>query len=199
MPRRKTRLALMAGAVTFALSSGVGAEPTGLMLSNPCAGCHGPNGNSVGPAAPSIAQMDRLVFVDTMEAFKSEEIYSTIMARIAKGYSTEDFEKMAEYFHEQEYKPSVQTFDTALVDKGAKLHDKYCEKCHVEGGKPLVDEEDYNILAGQWTPYLQYTMEDFREDRRPMEKKMRNKLNQLLEAEGEDGLTAVFAYYASQQ
>jgi sulfide dehydrogenase cytochrome subunit len=42
-------------------------------------------------------------------------------------------------------------------------------------------------------------MEDFRGDRREMPKKMRSKVEDLLEKEGDDGLKAVFAFYASQQ
>ncbi|NEX19370.1 cytochrome c4 [Thiorhodococcus mannitoliphagus] len=199
MATSRTTFTFAIGALALCLSSTVGAEPTGEMLAGACAGCHGYGGNSQGPAAPSIAEMDPVVFVDAMEAFKSGDTYSTIMGRIARGYSTKDFEKMAEVFHKQEYKPAVQSYDKALVDKGATLHDKYCEKCHAEGGKPLKDEEDYNILAGQWIPYLQYAMADFRADRREMEKKMRRKLEEMLEREGEAGLDALNAYYASQQ
>ncbi|MBK1721974.1 c-type cytochrome [Thiocystis violacea] len=199
MNRGRAKFACAIGAVALGLSSLASADATPEMLAEACAGCHGPGGNSAGPAAPSIAAMDPMVLVDTMETFKSGDTYSTIMGRIAKGYSTEEFQKMAEYFHAQEYQPAKQTYDQALADKGAKLHDKYCEKCHAEGGKPLVDEEDYNILAGQWSPYLRFTMSDFREDRREMEKKMRKKLEEMLAAEGDAGLDALFAYYASQQ
>jgi sulfide dehydrogenase cytochrome subunit len=199
MMKKRSHLALIAGAVAVGLASSAGADPSGAMLANACAGCHGTNGNSVGPASPSIAQMDPLVFVDTMESFKNGETYSTIMGRIAKGYTTKEFEAMGDFFHAQEYQPAKQDFDQALADKGAKLHDKYCEKCHAEGGKPLVDEEDYNVLAGQWLPYLRFAMEDFREDRREMEKKMANKLKEMLDAAGEEGLDALYAYYASQQ
>ncbi|NEV60653.1 c-type cytochrome [Thiorhodococcus minor] len=199
MATRRTTVTTAIGALSLCLSAALAAEPTAEMLAGTCAGCHGGGGNSQGPAAPTIAAMDPLVFVDAMEAFKSDETYSTIMGRIARGYSTKDFEKMAEHFHQLEYTPAPQSYDTALVDQGAKLHDKYCEKCHAEGGKPLKDEEDYNILAGQWLPYLQYAMSDFREDRREMEKKMRRKLEEMLEREGEAGLDALYAFYASQQ
>ncbi len=179
--------------------SQAGAEPTAEMLANHCAGCHGTHGNSLGPATPSIAAMDNEVFVEVMEGFKSGEIASTIMGRIAKGYTKEDFEKMAGYFKQQTYQPAKQDFDQALAKKGAKLHEKYCEKCHVEGGKPLAEEEEYHILAGQWTPYLRYALADFRAERRPIEKKMKAKLEELLKAEGEKGFDALFAFYASQQ
>ncbi len=193
------RLTLAIGIIGLGLSSTASAEVSGAMLAGNCAGCHGSSGNSLGPAAPSISAMDPLVFVETMQAFQSGETYSTVMGRLAKGYSEDELEKMAAYFHAQEYRPAEQPYDKALASEGAKLHDKYCEKCHAEGGKPLVDEEDYNILAGQWVPYLRYTMSDFLENRREMDKKMRKKLEQMLEAEGDAGLDALYAFYASQQ
>jgi sulfide dehydrogenase cytochrome subunit len=175
------------------------------MLANTCAGCHGTLGHSAGPASPIIAGINQIVFVDMMEGYKSGDIYSTIMGRIAKGYTEEEIEKMAVFFNSQEFKPAQQEYDTALVDQGAKLHDKYCENCHAEGGTPLrdpdtgEDAEDFYLLAGQWTPYLEFTMSDFREDRREIPKKMRSKLDDLLEKDGDAGLAAVFAFYASQQ
>jgi sulfide dehydrogenase cytochrome subunit len=191
--------ALAAGALSLGLAAGAWADDlaTGKMLVDTCAGCHGTNGNSVGPASPSISAMDPLVFVDTMIAFQEGDTYSTIMGRIAKGYTEEEFELMAEYLHEQEFQPAQQQFDQAMVDEGAKLHDKYCEKCHIEGGKPVPDEEDYYILAGQWTPYLKNAMSDFREDRRLLPKKMGRKLDSMLEAKGEESLDALYAFYAA--
>jgi len=191
--------ALAAGALSLGLSAGAWADDlaTGKMLVDTCAGCHGTNGNSVGPASPSISAMDPLVFVDTMIAFQEGDTYSTIMGRIAKGYSEEEFEAMADYLHNQEFQPAQQEFDQAMVDEGAKLHDKYCEKCHIEGGKPVPDEEDYYILAGQWTPYLKNAMDDFRADRRMLPKKMGRKLDSMLEAKGDESLDALYAFYAA--
>lgn len=176
------------------LISGASAQ----MLADTCAGCHGTDGQSAGPASPIIAGMWGEFFTDTMKAYRDGSAYSTIMGRIAKGYTDEEIELMAGFFAKQTFKPAKQEFDAALVDQGAKLHDKFCEKCHSEGGKPLKDEE-FNILAGQWTPYLQFSLEDLREDRREMPKKMKSKLDDLLAKDGEDGIKAVFAFYASQQ
>jgi sulfide dehydrogenase cytochrome subunit len=198
MAKHTMTLALIGGALALGLSSGAMAETaTGKMLAETCAGCHGTNGNSVGPASPSIAAMDPVVFVDTMIAFAEDETYSTIMGRIARGYSEEELEAMAEYFHGKEYIPATQEFDQSLVDAGAKLHDKYCEKCHIEGGKPVPEEEDYYILAGQWTPYLKYAMDDFMEERREMPKKMGKKVDAMIEDQGEDAMNALYAFYAA--
>jgi len=192
--------ALAGSALALGLSAAVTADDdlaTGKMLVDTCAGCHGTNGNSVGPAAPSIAGMDPWVFTDMMFAFAEGDTYSTVMGRIARGYTEEEWELMGEYLHSQQFEPADQDFQQALVDKGADLHDKYCEKCHIEGGKPVPDEEDYIILAGQWTPYLQYAMSDFQEDRRILPKKMGRKLERMLEAEGDESLDALYAFYAA--
>jgi sulfide dehydrogenase cytochrome subunit len=168
------------------------------MLAETCAGCHGTDGASAGPASPSIGGMNGEYFTELMQGFRDDSVYSTVMGRIAKGYSDEEIALMASFFAGKDFQPAKQEFDTALAEKGAKLHDKFCEKCHSEGGK-IIEDEEYYILAGQWTPYLHNAMADFREDRREMPKKMRSKLDDVLEKEGEDGIKALFSFYASEQ
>ncbi len=48
-------------------------------------------------------------------------------------------------------------------------------------------------------PTSHYTMADFREGRREMPKKMKSKLKDLIAKDGDKGLDALFAFYASQQ
>jgi len=137
-------------------------------------------------------------FFDIMQWFAEEEVYSTVMGRIARGYTEEELEKMAAYFHDLPFVPAGQEFDPALAEEGRRLHDKYCKKCHAEGGTVLEDEE-YYVTAGQWIPYLQNAMADFRQDRRPIERKMEKKLTRMLDREGEESLDALYNFYASQQ
>ncbi len=201
MAKKSLQLALAGGALALGLSTSAFATDvaSGKMLVDTCAGCHGTHGNSVGPASPSIAGMDPLVFVDMMIAFQNGDTYSTIMGRIARGYTEDELIRMGSYIKEQQFVPVKQSFDESLVADGEAYHEKFCSNCHEDGGKALADVEDYIILAGQWTPYLQYAMEDFREDRRMLPKKMGRKLDQMLEEQGEESLDALFAYYASQQ
>jgi sulfide dehydrogenase cytochrome subunit len=201
MAKQSLKLALAGGALALGLSSGVHAAEiaSAKMLVDTCAGCHGTNGNSVGPASPSIAGMDPLVFVDMMTAFQNGDTYSTIMGRIARGYTEDELIAMGEYLKEQPFVPVKQDYDEALVADGEAYHEKFCSNCHEDGGKALADVEDYIILAGQWTPYLRYAMEDFRADRRMLPKKMGRKLDQMLEEQGEESLDALYAFYASQQ
>jgi sulfide dehydrogenase cytochrome subunit len=166
-------------------------------LSYTCMGCHGADGVSTGPGIPTIAGIPESNFVDVMNAYKSGEAYSTIMGRIATGYSDEEIEAMAKYFSKQKFKPAMQTVDAASAKKGAELHDKYCEKCHSEGGS--VADDEASILAGQWQPYLQWTLNDVLAGKRKIDKKMKKQLKRLHEEAGDAGVTAVTNYYASQK
>jgi sulfide dehydrogenase cytochrome subunit len=188
-------LALSASSAVFAaddkpLMSGASAS----MLANTCAGCHGTHGASAGPATPSIGGISAVYFEEVMQGFKDEEIKSTIMTRIAKGYSEDEIKVMGEYFSKQPFVPAEQSFDAKKAKKGAKLHDKYCEKCHAESGTSA--EDDSGILMGQLIPYLHYTMTDFKAGDREMTKKMKKKVNQLLKKEGDAGIDALFNFYA---
>ena len=209
MTNTHKKLAMVAGAVALGAGSVLWAADeapkpelisgaSARMLAETCAGCHGTDGASVGPASPTIAGMTGEYFMELMQGFRDDSVYSTVMGRIAKGYTDEEIALMASFFAGKQFAPAKQEFDAKLAEKGAKLHDKYCEKCHSEGGK-IIEDEEYYILAGQWTPYLQNAVSDFREDRREMPKKMRSKMEDLLEREQEAGLEALFAFYASQQ
>lgn len=167
------------------------------MLAYTCAGCHAPDGASVGPATPVIAGISKDYFIELMEGFAKGDVPSTIMGRIAQGYTKEEVVQMADFFGSKPFVKAKQDFDKSLVKKGAKLHDKYCEKCHAEGG--TLAEDDSGILAGQWTPYLKWSMDDFIAGHREMTKKMKKKVTKMREKEGDKGFTALLNYYASQQ
>ncbi|MCU7796629.1 MAG: c-type cytochrome [Candidatus Thiodiazotropha sp. (ex Myrtea spinifera)] len=169
-------------------------SPTAAALSYTCAGCHGTDGSSVGPSSPSIAGMDPEIFIDAMQDYKLDKRNATIMNRIAKAYSDEQIKGMAWYFAKQKLELLPQSTDTQLVELGTALHDKYCEKCHEEGGR----SGDTGTLAGQWMPYLDYAMEDFIAGRRDYPRKMKRKVDAVIEAEGEQAMPALIHYYGSQ-
>ena len=184
----------------LALTGSAVAGPSAEALAYTCAGCHGTNGQSSGPASPTLAGMSKPVMVETMKGFKSGDIPSTIMGRIAKGYTDEQFAQMGEFFAKQEFMAANQSSDKALADKGAKLHDKYCEKCHSEGGSAaMAVEDEVGVLSGQWKPYLHYTLNDFVSGARPMPKKMKKKVDDLTEKEGEAGIQALLEFYAGNK
>ena len=84
--------------------------------------------------------------------------------------------------------------DAGLAEHGARLHDEYCEKCHENGGRP----GDAGTLAGQWMPYLQFTMEDFTNGKRKWPRKMKRKVDAAIEEAGDQAIPALINYYGSQ-
>ena len=171
------------------------ADPTAQALSFTCAGCHGTDGSSVGPSSPSIAAMDPQVFIDAMKGYKADQRNSTIMNRIAKGYTDEQIEGMAWFFAKQKLLVKPQAVDSALAARGAELHDRHCEKCHEQGGRP----GDAGTLAGQWMPYLEFTMADFLAGERDYPRKMERKVEAAIAEGGDQAVDALIHYYGSQK
>lgn len=190
-------LIMFSTSLSRADNGSVSGIPSATMLANTCAGCHGTNGSSAGPASPTIAGISMDYFIETMEAYQSGERPSTIMGRIAKGYSEKEIELMANYFSKQPFVRQPQEYDAKQAKLGKKLHKKYCEKCHEDGGRS--SEDDAGILAGQWQAYLRFNLQDFTSGKRPMEKKMKKRLDKVAKAHGQTGIDALINYYASQQ
>jgi sulfide dehydrogenase cytochrome subunit len=192
MSARKT-FAVLLGSGLLLGAAQLSAAPTAQMLADTCAGCHGTDGSSTGPATPTIAGMSAEYFKTTMDEYKKDARTSTIMGRIAKGYSEEEIALMADYYAAQKFIRAKQDLDAGKVEAGAKLYGKNCEKCHDESG--ALADDDSGILAGQWLPYMRYSMADFRADKREMPKKMRKKVEKLDDAD----IEALLQYFASQQ
>ena len=165
------------------------------MIVNTCVACHGQKGISKGPSIPTLGGMSEAYVVEMMEGYASGEIPSTIMGRLAQGYNEEEIEQMGKYFAAQEYASAAQKSDPAKVAKGEKLHDKYCEKCHSEGG--TLPDDDSGFLSGQWKPYLAAQIMDYRNKDRMATKKMMKKVKALNEKHGDAGFDALIEYYSS--
>jgi sulfide dehydrogenase cytochrome subunit len=170
------------------------AENDAETLANTCAGCHGTDGSSHGPATPTIAALSPDYFIISMQDFKTGKRPSTIMGRIAKAYSDADIEAMAEYFEEKTFVRTRQTIDPAKVGKGKELAKKYCGSCHEEEGKV---GEGVGVLAGQWLPYLQFSLADFLDGSRQMEKRQKQKFDKLITEQGKEAFQPILHYYAN--
>lgn len=176
------------------LAPAAGAGPSAEALAYTCAGCHGTDGSSAGPSSPSIAAMDPEVFIDAMRDYKNDWRVSTIMNRIARGYSDEQIAGMARFFARQRLRPAPQSYDPGLAALGADLHERYCENCHDGGGRP----GDAGTLAGQWMPYLEFTMADYLQGQRQWPRKMKREVDGAIDEAGERALPALIHFYGSQ-
>lgn len=198
-----------------AAADGASAE----MLSNTCLGCHGPGGISAGPATPTISGMSEIYIIGAMLAYKYDndedkvdaiieadaefedvEFFartSTVMNRISKGYSEEEIKTIAKHFANLPFESANQSADAGQASAGAKLHEAHCEKCHEDGGNSA--EDDAGVLAGQWVPYLEYTMADFASGDRDMPKKMKKQMEEAHAASGDEAVRDLIQYYANQK
>ena len=191
------RILLLVSGLLLATTIWANEDNLPLMLVNNCMVCHGFQGSSIGPATPSIAGIDQKDFVETMEAYKKDEIPSTIMGRIAKGYTHADFQVMAKYFSKQQFVRYPQEVNMDKAKQGAVLHKEFCEKCHKNNGSSFGDE-GASILAGQWMPYLRFNIADFHAEVREMPKKMKKRMEKMVKIHGEDSLEALIHFYGSQ-
>ncbi len=189
------------------------------MLSNTCLGCHGPAGISQGPATPTISGMSEIYIIGAMLAYKYEndedkfdaaieddvdledvEYFartSTVMNRIAKGYSEAEIKAIAKHFANLPFESAPQSANADQAETGAGLHEDHCDKCHEEGGSSA--EDDAGVLAGQWVPYLQYTMADFASGDREMPKKMKKQMDEAHETSGDEAVRDLIQFYANQK
>lgn len=190
MKQRWSGLALAVGAMTVSAAA-LAAPPTAEMLSNACAGCHGTHGGSAGPSMPSLASQSKTAIIEAMKKFKSGERPSTVMGRLAKGFSDADFEKMGEFFSKQKFHPTTQAVDPAKVKRGAELQEANCSRCHLDDGKDGKD--DTPVMASQWLPYLDIQMQLYQSGARKMPEKMAEKVKPL----SKQDLEALLHFYAS--
>lgn len=192
MKLKLLNLALLVGGLAVSSSLWAAGPTSAAMLSNTCNGCHGTNGASAGPSMPIIGGQTPGYIEDAMKKFKSGERASSIMGRLAKAYSDEDFKAMDKFFAEMKFVRTKQATLPAKVALGKKVHEQNCKKCHLENGR---ESEDGGVIAGQWAEYLQISMNEFQDKKRPMPKKMAEKFEGL----NKDDVDALIHFYASQQ
>jgi sulfide dehydrogenase cytochrome subunit len=171
-----------------------------------CADCHGENGLSTASDVPILAGQSEILIEDALLAFSNNERPCkeskfrhgdinralTNMCEIAEKLSENQMIELSKHFSAIKFKGVRQDFDASLVEKGAIIHERNCEKCHSEGGS--YADDDAGILAGQWTPYLRTSIKKFLSKKRPMADKMSVKINRLKPEDFE----ALFSFYASK-
>jgi sulfide dehydrogenase cytochrome subunit len=78
-----------------------GAEArTARYLAATCANCHGSAGTARG-ATPSLAGLQKNYIVEQMRAFREGKRPATVMTQLAKGYTDQQIELIADYFSRQ--------------------------------------------------------------------------------------------------
>lgn len=173
-------------------------RPSAVMLSEPCAACHGTRGASAGPAVPTIGGQPALYITASLNAFRDGRRPSSVMGRIARGFARDDFIAIGQFYAAQAYVPARQKVDPALADRGRRVHELRCERCHGDGGRRFETDEAKApgpILAGQWLQYLQLVLREFAESERALPAGMDQAFRGLERGDTE----ALAHFYASRQ
>jgi cytochrome c553 len=95
---------LASGALDALFAATAAAQPAApdaiRYVASNCANCHGTTGRSSG-AMPSLAGLQKPYFVEQMRLFRDGKRPATIMHQIAKGYTDQQIEQLAEFFARQ--------------------------------------------------------------------------------------------------
>jgi len=132
---------------------GAYADPAaGRSKAEPCAACHGADGNSVIPQFPSLAgQTARYLYLQ-MKDFKEGRRSEPAMAPFVAKLSARDMLDLAEYFAAQKPRPIAFKADAARVARGRKKAEEVlCTMCHLGG---LSGQNEIPRVAGQHPEYV---------------------------------------------
>ncbi len=94
-------LALLVSLIASTVHAQDAERPTGEMMGNTCAACHGTHGRLGSAAFVPLAGMEVEEFVRAMRAFRDGSRPSTLMHSVAVGFSDEEYQAMAEFFAAQ--------------------------------------------------------------------------------------------------
>jgi cytochrome c553 len=93
-----TKLLIAAALAVAPLAAAAQENPAARSLAATCAACHGTDGRSVTQEVVGLAGLPKDHIVSQMKAFRDGSRPASVMHQIAKGYSDQQIELMADYF-----------------------------------------------------------------------------------------------------
>jgi cytochrome c553 len=132
---------------------------------NSCLACHGPDGNSVNPAIPSIAGQPKIFIENQLVLMREGLRPAPQMQPIVKGMKDAEITRLAEHFSRlppksMESAPS----DAALMKQGeARAKASRCGVCHLAD---FSGQNQVPRLASQREQYLATEMLAYRDGKR---------------------------------
>jgi cytochrome c553 len=133
-----------------------------------CAACHGPDGNSMVPANPKLAQQHPEYINKQLQEFKSGKRANPIMMGMVAALSDEDMKNIAAWLSTQKATPGNSS-DKNLVALGERIYrggiaDRQiaaCAGCHSPNGAGIPAQ--YPRLSGQHADYTAAQLTAFRD------------------------------------
>ena len=133
-----------------------------------CAACHGPDGNSMIPANPKLAQQHPEYLVKQLKEFKSGKRANAIMSGMVASLSEDDMRNIAYWLASKKAKPGFAK-DKSSVLLGERIFrggiaDRQvpaCAGCHGPTGSGIPSQ--YPRIAGQHADYAVAQLLAFRD------------------------------------
>jgi cytochrome c553 len=135
-------------------TAGEGNSDRGRSLSEPCAGCHGGDGNTGSPDMPSLAGQDARYFIKAMQAYKTGKRQHQPMFDAVDSLGEQEVIDLAAFYAGQE--PVRRNVRTPLTT--GEWIDR-CERCHGIDGNST--DPRFPMLAGQDRTYLVNALQSY--------------------------------------
>ena len=174
MSANKTVLfSLIACSLLLAGQTLAGNAKAGQEKSAVCQGCHGADGNSVGPEFPHLAGQLSSYLTKQIDNFQNGKRTNEIMNSMVAGLSKEDIADIVAYFSSQKIKPLTGKVDKNVIETGKKIYRggnsfsgvPACSSCHGPNGVGNGPGK-FPLLAGQRVEYVTKTLNDFKSGQR---------------------------------
>lgn len=172
MNRAWAQGAVLAALIAFAGREALAQDKPPAQVSQVCAACHGPDGNSVAPANPKIGGQFADYLEKQLRDFMPQKGQkprreSAVMNGMVANLSDTDVQVLASYYGSQTLKPAAAS-DKSLAGQGQKLwrggdaaHGvPACAGCHGPSGAGIPGQ--YPRLGGQYAEYVAAQLQAFR-------------------------------------
>jgi len=152
-------------AVVGVLTAGTGAATAadlqaGRRKAEPCAACHGADGNASIAGTPSLAGQPIYFTHWQLIKFRDGRRKDQQMSPVAKDLSDADMADLAAFYQAQVPRGRTATLEPARIAAGAKLADfHHCSSCHRPG---FTGQQQAARLAGQDYDYLLKLLRGFK-------------------------------------
>ena len=197
MPRTIISICVLVAATVSLLASPARAEDPADAFKS-CVRCHGQDGNSAKPSAPSIAGFRAEYIAASMREYREGRRQcgtSKMKCRMAAKWTDEEIDSAAAHYSQFKRVAPKQEFDSALAAKGKAIHEDKCASCHSAEPTAAAGTQPAGILNGQWREYLDYALGQYENGGRHQPDEMRA-AGESLDAAAKE---ALLHYYASGQ
>ena len=125
-----------------------------------CAACHGPEGNSIIPANPSLAAQPEQSISIQLFQFREGNRKDPQMTPMAANLSNKEMDELAAFFSKQKAAAPLHKTASGNAAAGPKLAQQFnCVQCHTAS---LAGQQHIPRIAGQQYDYLRTQLRGFK-------------------------------------